>query len=85
MPKYLIKHGIDASRLRVKGQNISIENNENEVPDTEIPHQRNRRTMFRVIGKLDGTRYDCENEVLDADETPLHRLKKIEKCTNCPF
>lgn len=81
---YLIKKGIDPKRLRT---NIELRppNVIDRIPDTEEQPQRRRRTEFRVIGKLDGTRYDCENEVLDDGETPLHRLKKIEKCENCPF
>jgi hypothetical protein len=81
--KYLIKKGINPNRLRMKEEIILPPNSaENEISSVEEPHRRMRRTTFRVIGKLDGTRYDCENEVLDK-QTPVQ--PKIEKCENCPF
>lgn len=77
--KYLIKNGIDANRLRVKGEKILPNSAENEIPNVEEQHQRNRRTEFRVIGKLDGTNYDCGYK-------PINSIKlNKDKCTNCPF
>lgn len=87
--KYLIRQGIDANRLQAKGYGETDPTNdcEDEIPCTEEQHQRNRRTEFRVIGKIDGTRYDCEDEVLDVDQasTPPIELKRIDRCQNCPF
>lgn len=87
--KYLIRQGIDDNRLRAKGYGETDPTNDcyDEIPCTEEQHQRNRRTEFRVVGKIDGTRYDCENETLNVDqesEEPIV-LKKIDRCQNCPF
>jgi outer membrane protein OmpA-like peptidoglycan-associated protein len=81
--KHLIRHGININCLRRKGEKILIKNDVNEVPDMEEQHERSRRTAFRVIGKTDGTKYDCKNEGQNS-VNPV-RLNKIEECKNCPF
>lgn len=87
--KYLINQGIDESRLQAKGYGETDPTNDcvDEIPCTEEQHQRNRRTEFRVIGKIDGTRYDCENDILDVNQTSVEpkELIKVDKCKNCPF
>lgn len=87
--RYLRKKGIGTNRLEAKGYGETTPTNEcvNEIPCTEEQHQRNRRTEFRVIGLVDGTRFNCDNSSVNVDEyskAPIV-LKRIDRCENCPF
>lgn len=86
--KYLEGKGIPANRLEYQGYGENQPTNEcvDEVPCDEEKHQRNRRTEFRVVGLLDGTRYNCDtNARVDEHSVEPIILKKIDRCENCPF
>jgi outer membrane protein OmpA-like peptidoglycan-associated protein len=86
--KYLINKEIDANRLQAKGYGETQPTNDcvDEIPCTEEQHQRNRRTEFRVIGKIDGTRYDCKTVDMDINQTSIEPIElKVDRCENCPF
>jgi outer membrane protein OmpA-like peptidoglycan-associated protein len=87
--KYLIAQGVPANRLEHIGYGETQPTNEcvDEIPCDEEKHQRNRRTEFRVVGTVDGTRYDCEDEnmTIDKRSTEPIILKKVDRCENCPF
>jgi outer membrane protein OmpA-like peptidoglycan-associated protein len=86
--KYLINKGIDANRLQAKGYGETQPTNDcmDEIPCSEEQHQRNRRTEFRVIGKVDGTRYDCETVDMDINQASIEPIElKVDRCESCPF
>ncbi|NJN78688.1 MAG: OmpA family protein [Saprospiraceae bacterium] len=87
--KYLEGRGIPANRLEYQGYGETQTTNEcvDEVPCDEEKHQRNRRTEFRVVGLVDGTRYNCDYNSMNIDERSVEPivLKKIDRCENCPF
>ncbi len=86
--KYLIKKEIDPNRLQAKGYGETQPTNDcmDEIPCSEEQHQRNRRTEFRVIGKVDGTRYDCETLNADINQISIEPIElKVDKCKSCPF
>ena len=86
--KYLRNKGIASNRLENVGYGETQPTNEcvDEIPCDEEKHQRNRRTEFRVVGLLDGTRYNCDtNSQIDERSTAPIILKKIDRCENCPF
>jgi outer membrane protein OmpA-like peptidoglycan-associated protein/tetratricopeptide (TPR) repeat protein len=87
--KYLIRQDIGSERLQAKGYGETQPTNDcvDEIPCSEEQHQRNRRTEFRVVGKVDGTRYDCDVTTMDINQISVEPilLKKIDKCENCPF
>jgi outer membrane protein OmpA-like peptidoglycan-associated protein len=86
--KYLINQGIDPNRLQAKGYGETQPTNDcvDEIPCTEEQHQRNRRTEFRVVGKIDGTRYDCKIKDMDINQTSVEPIElKVDRCENCPF
>lgn len=87
--KYLIQQGIEDHRLQAKGYGETAPTNDcvDEIPCTEEQHQRNRRTEFRVIGKVDGTRYDCETTDMDINQASIEpiELKRVDECRNCAF
>ena len=86
--KYLIKKEIDPNRLQAKGYGETQPTNDcmDEIPCSEEQHQRNRRTEFRVIGKVDGTRYDCETLNVDINQISIEPIElKVDKCKSCPF
>lgn len=87
--KYLIASGIPSNRLEYEGYGENQPTNEcvDEIPCDEEKHQRNRRTEFRVVGLIDGTRYNCDYESMDVDErsTEPIELDRIDRCRNCPF
>lgn len=87
--KYLEGRGIPANRLEYQGYGETQPTNEcvDEIPCDEEKHQRNRRTEFRVVGLVDGTRFNCDNNNSRIDEHSVEPivLKKIDRCENCPF
>lgn len=87
--RYLIRKGISKNRLQAKGYGENQPTNDcvDEVPCSEEKHQRNRRTEFRVVGTVDGQKFNCEKSKLQVDKQSLApiTLKKIDKCHNCPF
>ncbi len=87
--KYLVAQGIPQNRLEYQGYGETQPTNDcvDQVPCDEEKHQRNRRTEFRVVGLVDGTRYNCDASSARIDEhsTEPIELKKIDRCTNCPF
>ena len=86
--KYLVGRGIPDNRLVYQGYGETQPTNEcvNEVPCDEEKHQRNRRTEFRVIGLVDGTRFNCDYNQIDINEKSVAPIYiKVDPCTNCPF
>ncbi len=87
--RYLMRKNISKNRLEAEGYGENKPTNEcvDEVPCTEEQHQRNRRTEFRVIGLIDGTRFNCDDASYNVDKksTAPIVLKKIDRCENCPF
>jgi outer membrane protein OmpA-like peptidoglycan-associated protein len=87
--KYLEGRGIPANRLEYQGYGETQTTNEcvDEIPCDEEKHQRNRRTEFRVVGLVDGTRFNCDYGNMNIDEYSVEPivLKKIDRCENCPF
>lgn len=86
--QYLKNKGIASNRLEYVGYGETQPTNEcvDEIPCDEEKHQRNRRTEFRVVGLLDGTRYNCDTDTrIDEYSTAPIVLKKIDRCENCPF
>lgn len=87
--RYLIKRNLSKNRLEAKGYGEDVPTNEceDEIPCTEEQHQRNRRTEFRVVGLIDGTRFNCNETAYNVDKksNPPVVLKKIDRCENCPF
>jgi outer membrane protein OmpA-like peptidoglycan-associated protein len=86
--KYLEGRGIPANRLEYQGYGENQPTNEcvDEIPCDEEKHQRNRRTEFRIVGLIDGTRYNCNNNArVDEYSVQPIVLKKIDRCENCPF
>jgi outer membrane protein OmpA-like peptidoglycan-associated protein/tetratricopeptide (TPR) repeat protein len=78
--EYLIKSGVDKSRLTYVGYGETDPSNDcvNEVQCSEEDHQRNRRTEFRVIGTVDGKKFVASSK-------KPQEIRKVDKCTNCPF
>jgi outer membrane protein OmpA-like peptidoglycan-associated protein len=87
--KYLVSQGIPSNRLEYQGYGETQTTNEcvDEIPCDEEKHQRNRRTEFRVVGLVDGTRYNCDYSSMSIDEHSVEPiiLKNIDRCENCPF
>ena len=73
--------GIDPSRLYARGYGESTHVNgcTDRIPCSEMEHQINRRTEFKVIGCL-----GC----LTGDQAKLSRPKanpRVDTCIGCPF
>lgn len=52
---YLVRHGVDPDHITAKGygETIPVNGCVNNVPCTEVQHQANRRTEFKVVEKRD--------------------------------
>lgn len=85
--RYLKNKGIASNRLEYQGYGEKQPTNEcvNRVPCDEEKHQRNRRTEFRVVGLLDGTRFDCDTVNINQSSVAPIVLKKVDRCGDCPF
>ena len=70
--QYLIKKGIEIERLQAKGYGETIpiaENTNADGSDNPTGRQRNRRTEFKILGKLDQELfYDDGFDDLDKEE-----------------
>ena len=78
--RWLVKKGIDKSRLVAKGygENVNVNNCSNNVPCSEDEHQYNRRTEFKVIGCQSCDYLD------DTISAPADNIS-TEPCVGCPF
>jgi len=80
--KWLTKNcGIDPSRLYARGygESTNVNGCTDRVPCSEMEHQINRRTEFKVIGCL-----GC----LSGDDAKLSKPKanpRVDTCVGCPF
>ncbi len=76
--RWLCSHGIEADRLQAKGYGETMMTNNciNNVPCSEKEHQMNRRTEFKVVGKVGG---DLKQASSPNENT------KVDKCNGCPF
>lgn len=72
---YLVNKGIDRSRLTARGYGENELRNgcANDVPCSELEHQRNRRTEFRVLGVSGVDVRYIENEPTRVDPKPGER------------
>lgn len=68
---YLVSKGIDADRIVAVGYGESqlLNDCEDGVPCTDVEHQINRRTEFKVIGEI-------ENAIVTYDRSEIEELKK---------
>lgn len=78
--RWLVKNGIEKSRLQAKGygENVNVNNCSNNVPCSEEEHQYNRRTEFKVIG--------CQScDYLDQTISGPSDNVMTDPCVGCPF
>ncbi|MEM6316602.1 MAG: OmpA family protein [Bacteroidota bacterium] len=78
--RWLVKRGIDKSRLVAKGygENVNVNNCSNNIPCSEQEHQYNRRTEFKVIG--------CQScDYLDKTISAPSDNVNVDPCVGCPF
>jgi outer membrane protein OmpA-like peptidoglycan-associated protein/tetratricopeptide (TPR) repeat protein len=76
--RWLTNKGISVKRLQTKGygENLNVNNCKDNIPCSEKEHQLNRRTEFRVVGRLDGK----EVQVSQPNSNP-----RVSECRHCPF
>lgn len=74
---YLVKAGVSALRMRAigYGETLLINQCADGVKCSEEEHQRNRRTEFKVIGTVDGQKFESKSGIPERIE--------VDKCTNC--
>ncbi len=77
--RWLSKRGVERNRLIPVGygETINVNNCRNNIPCSEQEHQMNRRTEFRVIGRIG-----------DVDKIQTSRANpnaRIDVCAGCPF
>ncbi len=77
--RWLTDNGVSRDRLVPVGygENSNVNNCKNRVPCSEQEHQMNRRTEFRVLGKLG--EYKPE-QISRAQNNP-----RVDACQGCPF
>ena len=80
--RWLEERGVTNNRVVPVGygENQTTNGCEDEIPCTEEQHQRNRRTEFRILGTVDGVRFN--NEV--ARSVPKTYVR-TDPCVGCPF
>lgn len=77
---YLVRNGIERSRLRAKGygETQHVNGCYDNVKCDERDHQANRRTEFRVVGSVNGKDVDLKSGVPQTGYD-------IDPCRKCPF
>lgn len=79
--KYLSTNGISRDRLQFKGygEKTHVNNCYDNIPCSEDDHQRNRRTEFKVLGTINGKKF--EQGVNSVAPSQI----KVDRCNGCPF
>lgn len=77
--RWLTKRGVSRERLVAVGygETVNVNNCKNLIPCSEKEHQLNRRTEFRVIGKVGDSDY-----IENSKPNPNTR---VDVCVGCPF
>ena len=77
--RWLTDNGISRDRLVPVGygENNNVNNCANQIPCSEQEHQLNRRTEFRVLGRI--------GEVDAAEISQPQNNPRVDACQGCPF
>jgi len=79
--RWLVKRGIKRNRLvpRGYGETVPVNDCIDNIPCSELDHQFNRRTEFKIIGCV--TCVDLKNSVISHQKEDV----QVDECLNCPF
>jgi len=78
--RWLVDHGVSKEQLKAVGygEKINVNNCKNYVRCSEDKHQLNRRTEFKVVGKVG-------EEMQEIQVSQAKSKPRLDPCEGCPF